>query len=297
MDYRHDIRFTIARFINRLFFLLPLSKSIAMQYALTRRLLPNPTTAVIVPTKDKILLKLDTHADAGTQLQGSIDRNLYYLGTYELATTEMIRRFLRRDGVCIDVGSHTGSIALFASKIAAEGKILAYEPVSILQKRLRENISLNHVQNIKPIQVALGAEEGKLDISVNHNNRGSSSLQPNKSEVYAKKEQVKVDTLDHQVSSEKLARVDMIKIDVEGFEASVLRGAKTTIQKYRPVLIVEHDPKNTNVRGAFDFISKLGLYTVFIPKNGRHIRGPLVRVNAYDELPQNYVTNFICLPS
>jgi FkbM family methyltransferase len=296
MDYRHDIRFAIARFINRTLFLYPFSKSIPMQYFITKRLLPTPTLPVVVPTKDGTLLRLDIHTDAGDKLQGSVDRNLYYLGTYEIATTEVIRKYLKPDGIFMDVGSHNGSVALYASRIAKSGRILAFEPVLALYERVLENIALNHTENVKPLRVALGAQTGKLTMHVNHSNRGSSSLQKNSAEVYAEEEEVSIDTLDNQFRKSGLARVDMIKIDVEGFELAVLQGAETTIREYKPILIIEHDPKNQDVSGPFDFITRLGFYKIYIPKNGRHIKGPLIEITSYEDMPKNYVTNFVCVP-
>lgn len=295
MDYSNSIRFRFMRLINRMFFCVHYSKTIALQFFIARIILPQPLGKAIVPTNERVLLKLDIHADAGSQLKGSIDRNLYYLGVYEIATLNAIRRFLQPDGNLLDVGSHNGSVALFASKIASKGSVIAFEPVAELFQLLQENKQLNHANNLKLVNMALGAKEGNVSINVNHNNRGSSSIHNTGHEIYAEKEQVVVDTLDNQVAQAGLLRVNIIKIDVEGFELEVLNGAKETLQRFKPLLIIEHDPKNDDVDAPYNFISSLNMYDVYIPKNGRHIKGPLLKVESYQAIPQSFVTNLICI--
>jgi FkbM family methyltransferase len=241
-------------------------------------------------------MKLNINIDAGTQLDGSIDRSLYYLGVYEIATLDVIRDFLREDSVCIDVGSHNGSMALFAAKVASRGKVLAFEPVKELFNRIRENVELNHLGNVVPINLALGATQTTRTIYVNFNNRGMSSLIKNDAESYAHTQKVRVDTLDNQVKRNKAGRVDIIKIDVEGSELDVLKGARDTITKNKPVLIVEHDPGTESTRQVLDYLNELGFYTIHILQHGRHIRGGLSRIHSFDELPKNRTTNMVCIP-
>ena len=89
--------------------------------------------------------------------------------------------------------------------------------------------------------MAFGAEKGKqLELNIPEKEEGMASFGNIKSEGRVKKEKNQLKTLDGFVMSKKLNQIDIIKIDVEGFELFILEGAKETLKKFKPELLVEY---------------------------------------------------------
>lgn len=137
----------------------------------------------------------------------------------------------------MDVGANIGLMSIFASNcVGNQGQVLAYEAHPKTAELLKENIELNQLMNIQVCQYALGSEEGKTKIYDNWQiNRGGASLivKTNDSVAF----DIEIHQLDNNILSNLIPKV--IKIDVEGFELEVLKGASETIKKYQPILIVE----------------------------------------------------------
>jgi FkbM family methyltransferase len=113
-------------------------------------------------------------------------------------------------------------------------------------QRLKKNISLNKFNNIHITPIGLGDRPGrfKLENIVEFNSGGKRIVAAGKTPA-ADHTEVEIDTLDNFLTGKiKLPKIDLIKIDVEGFELNVLRGAKGTLEKYSPVLFIELDDDN-----------------------------------------------------
>lgn len=150
---------------------------------------------------------------------------------YERGMLEDVGFALPEDAFVIDVGANIGNHTLFFSAVAG-ARILAIEPNEAALNVLRANVTLNGLQDrvdIKPI--ALGAEAGMGNVI----EEDSSWLGLARVMVTADG-QVPVARLDDIVGGQ---HVDLIKIDVEGMEVDVLRGAIGTIERCRPKLLVE----------------------------------------------------------
>lgn len=94
IDFRGDKRFRLVRSINRFLFKPALGKSIPLQLFLSKKILPYPPEECIVPTIFGFNIIVRPHIDLGEQLTGTIDRHLYYLGTYEISTLNVLNKFL-----------------------------------------------------------------------------------------------------------------------------------------------------------------------------------------------------------
>ena len=137
----------------------------------------------------------------------------------------------------IDVGANIGHHSLFLSKcVGKNGKVYCFEPIKSIYERLLNNIELNSMDNINAYNYALGDKVTEQTIFINDKDKGSSSLFSFNST--SKKEIVKIQKLDLL----NIENIKFIKIDVEGYEYEVLKGAENLINKYHPIIILEYSP-------------------------------------------------------
>lgn len=160
---------------------------------------------------------------------------LYYR-IHDYEHLSFLRTYLRPDDLFVDVGANIGVYSLWASEI--EGvDILAFEPSSAIYARTVENVELNRLgSRVQVLRKAVGAEVGQvwLTTGLDAMNKVATGDAPGS-------EPVEQTTLDSALGSRAPA---LIKIDVEGGELAVLDGARATILRHRPALLIEvNDPK------------------------------------------------------
>jgi FkbM family methyltransferase len=139
-------------------------------------------------------------------------------------------------GVFIDVGAHVGKYTvIMAKKLKDAGTVLTFEPHPVNFRYLIINLSLNKVSNVLPFNMACYSCDGYLDLYIARES-GLHSLVLPRSEC---KIRVKTCTLDSIIEKLHVDNVRLIKIDVEGAEIEVIKGAIKTIVKHHPTIIVE----------------------------------------------------------
>ena len=178
--------------------------------------------------------------------------SLFWTGFHEFNEMRFLNSFLKPDMVFVDVGANQGEFALFASKRLRKGLVMAFEPIPLFFERLVSNVQLNSLNNIKCFKVGLADCAAEVPIYYNASNslnhEGLGSLYPidvNDKET----ELITLLTLDEVVSKESVSRVDFIKVDVEGSEWSVLKGAQQVLQKFKPALMVELNTETSSKAG------------------------------------------------
>jgi len=144
----------------------------------------------------------------------------------EWSVLKLLTLLASKEKVFVEVGVHTGSYSIRMAKLYKH--VVAIEPNPYSIECLKKNIELNSVDNITVIPVACGDSDGELLLGVAE---GSSSLL-RRSPVSVK---VKVRRLDDLVD-----HVDVMKIDVEGYEEQVIRGGLNLIDRCKPVMVIEH---------------------------------------------------------
>jgi FkbM family methyltransferase len=163
-------------------------------------------------------------------------------GTYQFAKIEAALAVVWSDrrGLALDVGAHIG----LWSRVLAHSfvRVIAFEPLPALHPHFRVNTE--DCPNVKLIECAVGAECGELDIVTVADNSGNGHIAPVgvSGACIAHVEAVTIDSLN-------LHDVDFIKIDVEGWELPVIQGGARTIQRDRPVMVVEQKPNNAERYG------------------------------------------------
>jgi FkbM family methyltransferase len=161
---------------------------------------------------------------------------------------KLFKKYVKAGDTVIDIGGHIGTHTIVLSRcVGPSGKVHTFEPQTKIFLEMLVNTSLNNCKNIIPHRVALGAIEGEACIAQPcTTNEGMGRISP-----YG--ERVPVKTLD----SFNISPVSLMKIDIEGYEIEALKGAKETIQRNKPVIIVEvfTGPESTE---RLNFIRNLG---------------------------------------
>lgn len=168
----------------------------------------------------------------------SLGINLPRFETRELAFAE---RLLRPGMTVLDIGAHQGLYTLLASRrVGPSGHVFSFEPSPRERRALRLNLTINFCDNVVVQALALGSQETTADLYVvDKYNTGYNSLRPPNVPEPTSTVAVRVGTLDNWLAEEKIDRVDFIKLDVEGAELSVLKGARELLARARPVLLIE----------------------------------------------------------
>ncbi|MEI0604463.1 FkbM family methyltransferase [Brachyspira alvinipulli] len=141
-----------------------------------------------------------------------------------------------RDKNIIDAGGYIGDSAIIFSDYTNKN-IYSFEPFKNNYNSMLKTIELNNVENIVPINMALGNENKEIFIYYDGDNSSGLSIENKESEVNSKKETINMITLDKFVE-EKNIKVGLIKTDLEGFEQKFLEGAVNTIKKQKPILMI-----------------------------------------------------------
>ncbi len=167
-----------------------------------------------------------------------------------------VRAVLPRDGVAIDAGAHGGQFTRLLAGIAPRGSVVAVEPSGYARSVLRPALWARGTRNVVVVAAALGAEPGAavLRTPVKRGGRmgfGAANLAGGgwgtRPEVA---EPVAVLTLDALVDALGLPRLDFIKADIEGHEASLVAGGRRVLARHRPALLLEMDGERLRRAGG-----------------------------------------------
>jgi len=152
--------------------------------------------------------------------------------------------YVPADATVVDIGAHAGQFTKLFAKLAPRGRVIAVEPQSYARAILRPALRLNGLAHVEIIGQGLSDHPGEAQIFIPVKRSGSlgfglASLGDLRQERAAIQETVSLTTLDALADQLGLARLDFIKIDVEGFEGRVLAGATRAITRHRPALLAE----------------------------------------------------------
>ena len=166
-------------------------------------------------------------------------------GEWQPEVWESLEPALPKGAVFLDVGAHIGTFTLKASRqVGVEGKAIAFEPNPETARLLRDNVSANHMDNVTVEEIACTDQEQNLTLyAAPALNTGASSLSETNAAYGAgpapRPFQVRGRRIDDVVRELNLGRVDAIKIDVEGAELQVLKGAAQTLKRFHPKIVLE----------------------------------------------------------
>lgn len=221
----------------------------------------------------------------------AVQRRLLYHGMFDVHDVRALLGKLQPGSVFLDIGSYFGFYGLLAAQRGA--RVFAFEPVPANFQLLALHRDLNQCDRLQAFQVALSDHEGEVSFALpSGENRGTGRMQMGDAQS-AQTARVSATTLDRFAESHTLDRLDALKLDVEGAELQVLAGGRSTIERFRPVMLIELNPPCLARFGAApeDLLSVVrGLgYEVFRPTP--HGLKPFDRLE-----PGESYTNILCLP-
>ncbi len=159
---------------------------------------------------------------------------------YEPAVTAAIETALRPGSVFVDVGASLGYFTVLGGRaVGPAGKVHAFEPGSQNHSMVLLNAAMNGLENVELHRVAVSDVPGTM-LYAGHGANGFVRPFDGDPAAVTTHEVVEATTLDLALGDE--ARVDVVKIDVEGAEGRVLRGAERVIRRHRPTIVFELSP-------------------------------------------------------
>lgn len=178
---------------------------------------------------------------------------------FEPKMVQLFKTVAADSEVILDIGANIGCTALLFGELSEQ--VYAFEPSQSTFRFLEQNIAQSGLTNVSLQNIGLGAESGEFTLTFSPANR-SGGFVSNQTRIDAghTTEQITIRSLDEVVRSLNVTKIDFIKIDVEGFEGQVLRGATQTLAEYQPVIVLELNHwclnafQRTSIPDFFDFL-------------------------------------------
>jgi FkbM family methyltransferase len=156
----------------------------------------------------------------------------------------LLSKFINSDSIIFDIGGHSGQYAKLLARLAPQGKVYSFEPGSYPRSILRLSLRLNWLHNVEVVGKGLGAEPGMLSLVTPLKENGVfrfglAHIGAQENGTLTAIEEVPMTSIDKFADEFGLKGLDFIKIDVEGWEAQILKGGRKTIRRYCPTMMIE----------------------------------------------------------
>lgn len=218
-----------------------------------KRTPPHPGRGVLA----RLAWRLDPHdivheLAPGVKINVRIDRDeelAYWTNRYDLNDDVRVFASLIRPGTTVvDVGANIGMYTLFAARaVGLNGRVFAFEPVPDLYRRLVGNVAVSRAGSVTTFEVALSDRRGTAPFHIGRSDSMGSLVRAQTPETI----DVPTEPLDEFLDRQAVTRVDVLKVDVEGAEMQVVRGAQRTLARDdRPTLFIEHNDTALRAGGS-----------------------------------------------
>jgi FkbM family methyltransferase len=235
-------------------------------------------------------------------LSEGIDLSLFMFGSFQDHVTKMKYYSLPLDAVVFDVGANIGGMALGFAQRTPQGHVYAFEPTAYAYQKLLRNLSLNPelAARTTPVQAFLSDHiEGRRSVQAYSSwkvDGSATDAHPVHGGVIHDAESVEVLTIDEFCRTKGIERVDLIKIDTDGHELSVLQGARETLAKHLPCIIFEAGLYLIEENGGsfdqyIDYLTPFG-YKLINSSNLHQVSRETYRA----EIPLRATTDIVALP-
>jgi FkbM family methyltransferase len=231
----------------------------------------------------ELLLPARLHSSAWWLAANDFVGEHVFLGEYfENAEQNFLEDYLKAGMTFLDIGAHHGLYALLASRrVGPTGRVIAFEPSPREVTRLKTHLSLNRCTNVRVEQFALGKDENESELFIcfGKNGSGFNSLRPPNTDHTLAPLKVKVQSLDSYLSNQgiRVEEIAALKMDVEGGELDILRGATRMLSaEKRPIIMCEVEDIRTETWGykakeIFDYLEGFKFSWFSIAKAGHLI--------------------------
>jgi len=206
----------------------------------------------------------------------------------EKHTLELLISFLHPEDIVYDIGAQVGLYTVLLAKAVGEkGRVIAFEPESQSFQCLQENIKLNKLNNVRFFQKALGEHSQKLELYAGKNGKWCSLMKPPVDREDISPQIVQVLRGDDLRKDEDLPIPQLIKIDVEGWEYSVLKGLSKTISypECKLILVEVHPtmlPAGIRIDSVKELLKEAGFisFEIFVRGSEYHLFASRSKINS-----------------
>mgnify|MGYP001577535323 FL=1 len=238
-----------------------------------------PAPSIRIHIRDGLRLKLD--------ISDYIDHGLFFgFRGDEDESYRNLMKLVEPHYNCIDVGTKNGYVSLRMACLAYKGRTLGFEPDPVNYRQSIDNLELNSANNLSIQNTGLGDRriEGTMEVRV-ATNRGGNRIANGAAEGVS----VRIERLDDILKSIGCGPVNLIKIDVEGYELKVLRGAESILRDWKPILFIEVDDANLSHQGDSAsamvlFLNELGYDDLKHAETGEDLSAKSSYVNLHIDL-------------
>ena len=221
-----------------------------------------------------------------------ISRELLMDGTHEPQTTELIKTVLKPDMHIVEVGANVGYYTLIEAEIIGEGgRVYAIEPVPENYFFLQRNVNLNKYGNVSFFNFAISDQSGHHDFittkqsnwgsMVNHDSDDKSSwVKERLSTIQSGTLKVETITFDEFIKVNNIEKINLVRMDIEGFEIQAIKGMKETIKKMKPPFYILMEVHNNVFK---DPIKSLGPTFKFLAENNMQPLKIIAKEKTFDK--------------
>ena len=247
----------------------------------------------------KLITKTTDGRKINVHLADKMYDTVYFLGEYEMAVSKIITEIVRKTDVCIDAGANYGWYATLLAHLGVN-KVYAFEPVLPTFQKLEKNFELaGNPTNLVVNNLALGDEEKQITLHVFENQPdGHASISTMGNESYLEFD-AQMTTLDNYLA-DKLSQetqINFMKVDVEGAEMLLLRGAKCLFNQTVPPMIIMEMALQTSRHFGYkpneliEFIRAQADYEFFAVNE---LNAKLKKIQGFSD--EDIGANILCIP-
>lgn len=191
-------------------------------------------------------------------LRETIDLSIYLTGYFQRSVIEQLAVNTPINGVVIDVGANRGSVAIQIANLVPTCKVYAIEPVVQLVNKIHQALDNNpHLKarvDVETCFLSCASDTPDMNppksVDASWNLFDTEGQDPISGATALPLAVTAAETLDAFVTRKGINRLDLMKLDVEGYELDVLRGGESSIKTFRPVVLMEWNPYLCGLRGV-----------------------------------------------
>jgi FkbM family methyltransferase len=226
-----------------------------------------------------------------------IDTEILTKGTFEPHTTAWVLQLVKEGMVAVDVGANFGYYTIMLSRLVGEtGQVLAFEPCRVFRRRLKYHIERNRCRNVSVFECGLSDSSRNLHLLGIGDSATLKWFDDRRRPQFS--QPISVKPFDSLTSELRITRCDFIKVDIDGHEPLFLSGAKSSLESFRPIMVMEFSQlalqeNGSDVETLARQLDQLG-YTLY----SEHGRKPLANRTELLIETKNcaYSVNVFCFP-